>query len=125
MAKDKEILTLQATAAFLMKRCNILASLAQSAPVPAEAGSQLSAHIQTKEEIQQSQNRSRVIYEGLKKIQRESDAAIQQLKDAGAAPEEIRAKMRAAEESLLLAMAASHRSQPKANAAEHSSRPDF
>ena len=156
-AKDEEISDLQATAAFLEKRCDTLANLAQSAAVPAEAGSQLSPVIQNKGEIQQSkyfesQNRNRVFSrvffdglraiqqesvaanssrafsEGLGEMQRDSDAASQRLKDAGATPEEIRAKMRgmrAAEESLLLAMAASDRSQPKANAAENSSHPDL
>ena len=125
MAKDKEISALQVTTAFLMKRCNSLTKLAQSAAVPAEAGSQASPDIQTKEEVQQSQNRSRVIFQGLKELQRESAAAIQRLKDTGAAPEEIRARTRAAEEALLLAMASNERTQPKANAAESSPQHDL
>ena len=124
-AKDKEISVLQATTTFLMKRCNSLTKFAQSAAVPAEAGSQDSPDIQTKEEVQQSQNRSRIIFQGLKELQRESDAAIQRLKDTGAAPEEIRARTRAAEEALLLAMASNERTQPKANAAESSSHHDL
>ena len=108
-----------------MKRCNSLTKFVQSAAVPAEAGSQDSPDIQTKEEVQQSQNRSRIIFQGLKELQRESDAAIQRLKDTGAAPEEIRARTRAAEEALLLAMASNERTQPKANAAESSSHHDL
>jgi hypothetical protein len=42
MAKNNEISALQATTAFLMKRCNSVTKLAQSAAVPAEAGSQAS-----------------------------------------------------------------------------------
>ena len=125
MAKDKEISVLQATTAFLMKRCNSLTKLAQSAAVPADAGSQASPDTQTKEEVQQSQNRSRVIFQGLTELQRESDAAIQRLKDTGAAPEEIRARTRAAEEALLLAMASNERTQPKAIAAASSSQHDL
>ena len=125
MAKDKEISALQVTTAFLMKRCNSLTKLAQSAAVPAEAGSQASPGTQTKEEVQLSQNRSRVIFQGLKELQRESAAAIQRLKDTGAAPEEIRARTRAAEEALMLAMASNERTQPKANAADSSSHHDL
>ncbi len=124
-AKYKEISAAQATTAFLMKRCNSLTQLAQSAAVPAEAGSQASPDIRTKEEVQQSQNRSRVIFQGLKELQRESAAAIQRLKDTGAAPEEIRARTRAAEEALMLAMASNERTQPKANAAESSPHHDL
>jgi hypothetical protein len=108
-----------------MKRCNSLTKLAQSAAVPAEAGSQASPGTQTKEEVQQSQNRSRVIFQGLKELHRESDAVIQRLKDTGAAPEEIRARTRAAEEALMLAMASNGRTQPKANAADSSSQHDL
>jgi hypothetical protein len=125
MAKNNEISALQATTAFLMKRCNSLTKLAQSAAVPADAGSQASPDTQTKEEVQQSQNRSRVIFQGLTELQRESDAAIQRLKDTGAAPEEIRARTRAAEEALLLAMASNERTRPKANAAASSSQHDL
>ena len=63
---------MQRTATFLMKRLNSLANIAQSAAVPADAGSQLSPDIQIKDEIQQSQNRTRAVFARLKALTEEA-----------------------------------------------------
>ena len=103
-AKDKEISALQATTAFLMRSSQSLAKIAESAAL--STTSDLPSDIQKREQFQQAQNRSRVHFQKLQEMQRVSEEEMQSLKDAGAAPEVIRAKKRAAEEALLLAMAA-------------------
>jgi len=104
-AKDREISALQALTTSLMNKSNALGL--QLAAVSANAAaSDLPSDIQRQEETLQSQNRSRALFLHLQEMQRASQAEIQSLRDAGAAPEVIRAKMRAAEDDLLLAMAA-------------------
>jgi hypothetical protein len=104
-AKDREISALQALTTSLMNKSNALGL--QLAAVSANAAaSDLPSDIQRQEETLQSQNRSRTLFLHLQEMQRASQAEIQSLRDAGAAPEVIRAKMRAAEDDLLLAMAA-------------------
>ena len=68
-----------------MKRLNSLANLAQSAAVPADTGSQLSPDIQSIDEIQQSQNRTRAVFARLKALAEEVtcvDSNEKELKEA-------------------------------------------
>lgn len=128
--KTREIAALQATTEFLMKKSQSFAKAAESTAASATALSHLPAEVARRETFLLEQHRSRMNFEEqfleLQEMQRVSQEEIQSLKDAGAAPDLIRAlffelmraKKRAAEQSLMLAMAANESTGITANAAD-------